>query len=419
MSIEPNDPRTSFHRRRELCGSAAGRSAAGPSGTEPVESAPKSGAPAPVKTWLAMPMESSAAKAIERVRRADDVAYVAVMPDVHLAVDVCVGTATATRRLVYPSAVGGDIGCGMLAVAFDSGADVLRDPARAGALLRALGERIPGQRRSRRNTMPMPPDLRADDLSHPSLASSIRDEASLQLGTLGGGNHFVELQAEQGSDQLWLMIHSGSRAAGQAVKAHHLARATIRSASMMALDTGADEGQSYLNDQQWARAYAHANRLAMAGQLAAAMKELFNVCPIESTQITCDHNHVQPEPHFGQTLLVHRKGAMPASAGQGGVVPGSMGTQSYHVEGRGCPEALNSSAHGAGRLFSRAAARERFTRHDLRQQMQGVWFDPRMSQALREEAPKSYKDVRAVMRAQGELVKVVRTLRPVMVYKGR
>jgi tRNA-splicing ligase RtcB len=110
---------------------------------------------------------------------------------------------------------------------------------------------------------------------------------------------------------------------------------------------------------------------------------------------------------------------MPAEQGQGGVVPGSIGTLSYHFEGHGCPEALNSSAHGAGRLFSRAAATDRFTRQDLRQQMQGVWFDPRMSQALREEAPKSYKDVRAVMRAQGELVKVVRTLRPVLVYKGR
>jgi tRNA-splicing ligase RtcB len=362
-------------------------------------------------------MEPSAAKAIERVRRADDVAYVAVMPDVHLAVDVCVGTATATRRLVYPSAVGGDIGCGMLAVAFDAGADCLRDPVRAGALLRALGERIPGQRRSRRNALPMPPDLKVEGLSHPSLASSIRDEAALQLGTLGGGNHFVELQADE-TDQLWLMIHSGSRAAGQAVKAHHLARATLRSASMMALDAGADEGRAYLHDQQWARAYARANRLAMSEQVVAAMKDLFGVAAIESTAITCDHNHVQPELHFGQTLLVHRKGAMPAEDGQPGVVPGSMGTLSYHVKGRGCAAALNSSAHGAGRLLSRGAAKDRFTRRDLRQQMGEVWFDPRMSQSLREEAPKSYKDVRAVMRAQGELVKVVRTLRPVMVYKG-
>jgi tRNA-splicing ligase RtcB len=374
--------------------------------------------PAPVKSWLAMSMEDSAAKAIERVRRAEDVAYVAVLPDVHLAVDVCVGTATATRRLLYPSAVSGDIGCGMLAVAFDAGADRLRDPAVAGALLRALGERIPGQRRSRRNAIPLPPSLSTESLSDPSLAAAVCDEARLQLGTLGGGNHFIEMQADQ-DDRLWLMIHSGSRAVGQAVKAHHLARATIRSASMMALDASTSEGQAYLHDQQWARAYANANRQAMAEQVVDAVRELSKVHAIESTAIACDHNQVQAETHFGETLFVHRKGAMPADAGQAGVVPGSMGTVSYHVEGRGCDEALRSSAHGAGRLLSRGAARERFTRQDLRRQMGEVWFDPRMSQALREEAPGSYKDVRAVMRAQGELVKVVRTLRPVLVYKGR
>jgi tRNA-splicing ligase RtcB (3'-phosphate/5'-hydroxy nucleic acid ligase) len=374
--------------------------------------------PAPMRSWLAMPMEDAAARAIERVRRADDVAYVAVMPDVHLAADVCVGTATATRRLLYPSAVGGDIGCGMLALAFDADADAVRDPAGAGTVLRALGERIPGQRRSRRNVMPQPPGLALGDLSHPSLSAGVADEARLQLGTLGGGNHFVEFQADA-EDRLWLMIHSGSRAVGQAVKAHHLARATLRSASMPALDASTENGQAYLHDQEWARAYAHANRQAMAEQVVDAMRELFGIHPVESTAIACDHNHVRAESHFGQTLFVHRKGAMPADNGEPGVVPGSMGTASYHVEGRGCAESLRSSAHGAGRLLSRAAARDRFTRHDLRRQMGEVWFDPRMSQALREEAPRSYKDVRAVMRAQGELVKVVRTLRPLLVYKGR
>ena len=371
-----------------------------------------------MKTWLAMPMESSAARAIERVRRADDVVYVAVMPDVHLAVEVCVGTATATQRLLYPSAVGGDIGCGMVAVAFDAGADVLRDPARAGRLLRAVGERIPAHRRSRRNALALPMGLEIEALSHPFLASAVRDEARLQLGTLGGGNHFVEMQADE-TDRLWLMIHSGSRAVGQAVKAQHVARATVRSASMAALDAGADEGQAYLHDQEWARAYAHANRLAMAEQVSGAMKVLFGIDAVESTLIACDHNHVRAETHFGRTLFVHRKGAMPADEGAAGVVPGSMGTASYHIEGRGCAESLRSSAHGAGRLLSRGAAKERFTRQDLRRQMGSVWFDPRMTDALREESPKSYKDVRAVMRAQADLVKVTRSLRPLLVYKGR
>jgi tRNA-splicing ligase RtcB len=215
------------------------------------------------------------------------------------------------------------------------------------------------------------------------------------------------------------MIHSGSRAVGQAVKAHHLARATIRSAQMSALDAATDDGRAYLHDQEWARGYAHANRLAMAEQVIKALKEQFLINPVESTIITCDHNHVRSEEHFGQRLLVHRKGAMPADAELAGVVQGSMETLSYHVDGRGCAEPLRSSAHGAGRILSRSAARERFSRQDLRRQMGNVSFDPGIGDDLREESPKSYKDVRSVMRAQGELIKVVRTLRPLLVYKGR
>ena len=188
---------------------------------------------------------------------------------------------------------------------------------------------------------------------------------------------------------------------------------------MMALDAAVDEGRAYLHDQEWARAYAHANRAAMADQMVAVVKELFRVAPVDSSTVACDHNHVRPETHFGETLLVHRKGAMPADEAMAGVVPGSMGTASYHVEGRGCAESLRSSAHGAGRALSRGAARERFTRHDLRRQMGPVWYDPRMADALREESPKSYKDVRSVMRAQADLVRIVRTLRPLLVYKGR
>jgi tRNA-splicing ligase RtcB len=395
--------------------------------TEKISSGIKDRGGAPVKTWLAMPMEESARLAIERFRRAEDVVRIAVMPDVHLAGDVCVGTVTATRRLVYPSAVGGDIGCGMVAVAFYASADALRDASNAGALLRLLGQKIPAQRRHRSRTILYPGALNPDELSHPALRALANEEARLQFGTLGGGNHFVELQADE-EDRLWLMIHSGSRAMGQVVKAHHLARAIPsdpsrnaagKSSSLLSLDIDADEGQAYLHDQAWARRFAHENRLAMAREVMAALRNLLRIKPVEPSLVSCDHNHVVRENHFGKELLVHRKGAMPADAGLAGVVPGSMGTLSYHVEGRGCEEALRSSAHGAGRLFSRHAARERFHRTDLRRQMEGVWFDPRLGEALREESPKAYKDIRAVMRAQGELVKITRVLRPVLVYKGR
>jgi tRNA-splicing ligase RtcB (3'-phosphate/5'-hydroxy nucleic acid ligase) len=264
----------------------------------------------------------------------------------------------------------------------------------------------------------MPPDLNPADLSHPQLKSLAEDEGKLQLGTLGGGNHFVEMQTDD-DGRLWLMIHSGSRAMGQAIKSQHLAKATIRSAAMSALDADTLAGQAYLHDQNWARRYASANRLAMMTQVIAILRSQFNVEPVEGSLIACDHHHVSQEEQLGQTLLIHRKGAMPASDGLAGVVPGSMGTMSFHVEGRGCPQSLMSSAHGAGRLFSRHTARERFNRADLRQQMQNVWFDPRLSESLREESPKSYKDVQAVMRAQSELVKIRRKLRPVLVYKAR
>lgn len=372
---------------------------------------------APLYTWLAMPMEPAARSTIDRVRRAEDVVHVAVMPDVHLANDVCVGTVMATCRLVYPSAVGGDIGCGMLAIGFDADASLLRDPTRAGNLLRALGESVPIHRRNRSRAVPLPESLRSNPLSHGSLLGVLNDVGVLQLGTLGGGNHFVELQADQ-DDRLWLMIHSGSRAIGQAIKAHHVAAATIRSASMMAIDTETSAGQAYMHDQQWARDYAQANRHAMGSQVVEVMQVLFKIECVDSLMIGCDHNHVRREAHLGQTVLVHRKGAMPADAGQAGIVPGSMGTLSYHVTGLGCELALRSSAHGAGRLLSRHAARERFDRRDLRRQMQNVWYDPRLADSLREESPKSYKDVRAVLRAQQELVRIERTLTPLLVYKG-
>jgi len=368
-------------------------------------------------TWLAWPMDTPVRHAVDRSLAADDVVHVAVMPDVHLATDVCVGTAIATRRLVYPGAVGGDIGCGMLAMAFDAPAELLRNAERAGRLLRAIGRRVPSHRRHRSATLPLPPDCAPDDLSHPSLGSACRDDGVLQFGTLGGGNHFIALQADE-DDRLWLMIHSGSRAMGQAVRWHHLSDAT-RGRTMPYLDTDHDAGRAYLNDQDWARRYARGNRLAMAGQVAAALADVADARPIEASLVECDHNHVRRETHFGEPLWVHRKGAMPADEGLPGIIPGSMGTSSVHVEGRGLAMSLRSSAHGAGRQMSRTVARDRFGRQDVRQQMGGVWYDPRLLDALREESPRAYKDLRRVLKAQAELVRVVRTLRPLLVYKGR
>jgi tRNA-splicing ligase RtcB len=371
---------------------------------------------APAAMWLEAPLESDVAAAIERLRRAEDVWRVAVMPDVHLAKDVCVGTVLATRRLLYPGAVGGDIGCGMLAVPFDAGADVLADPVRAADVLKALATTIPPTRRHRTATHPYPIELVPGDLSHGALAAVARTEGAMQLGTLGGGNHFVELQADE-DQRLWLMIHSGSRAMGQAIRGHHVARGT-KSGGYVVLDSGTDAGRAYVGDVEWARRYADANRRAMAGRVIEHMARLFGIRATEAQAIACDHNHVARESHFGEDAWVHRKGAMPAADGAAGVVPGSMGTWSYHVIGRGCEQSLRSSAHGAGRRMSREGARKQFSSRELCRQMKGVWFDPRAADRLRDEAPRAYKDVRGVIRASHALVRVTRMLRPVLTYKG-
>lgn len=371
---------------------------------------------APVRWWLAESVDDGVKRAIDRMSRLDDVVRIAVLPDVHVAGDICVGTATATRRLIYPAAVGGDIGCGMLALGFHTDAGALRRGEIAGQVLRGLCERIPAMRRNRRFASALPNDLRVEDLSCESIRSFARSDASLQLGTVGGGNHFVELQSDEG-DRLWLMIHTGSRAMGQAVRNHHVAGAIAQS-RIASLDADTSAGQAYLNDAAWASRYAAANRERIAQDVVDVLRDVLGVYPIESSRIECDHNHLRHESHEGEQVFVHRKGAMSCDAGTPGVLPGSMGTLSYHVEGRGNESSLRSSAHGAGRRMSRSVAREKFASSDLKHQLRNVWFDPRQTKALIEEAPHAYKDVRAVLRAQEDLVRVVRTLRPVLVFKG-
>jgi tRNA-splicing ligase RtcB (3'-phosphate/5'-hydroxy nucleic acid ligase) len=372
---------------------------------------------APIRTWLAKPMHHDVSAAIERLRRAPDVQQIAVMPDVHLAADVCVGVVVATSRLIYPQAVGGDIGCGMLAVAFDAEAEAIQDPGMAGRVLAGLGRAVPARRRNRREAIAAPSDVTNATLSHPRLETMRRDEGVIEFATLGSGNHFVELQSDE-DGRLWLMVHSGSRGIGPAIRDHHLAQGEDVGGGLRALDASSDQGVRYLDDAAWARRFADASRRAMAVEVGAVLENTLGACLCWETVITTDHNHVSLERHGGRELWVHRKGAMPAGLGRAGVLPGSMGSASFHVEGRGHQPALCSSAHGAGRALSRTAARATVTDREFRRQMQGVWYDYRLSDKLRDEAPAAYKDIKAVLRAQRDLVKVTRVLRPVLNYKG-
>lgn len=215
----------------------------------------------------------------------------------------------------------------------------------------------------------------------------------------------------------WMMIHSGSRAMGQLVTEFHL-RTAVKSAPLAYIEADSDEGRAYLNDVAWARKYARENRLSMLRMAAELLGMLWSVDLDERSLIESDHNHVRQETHFGEQLWVHRKGAQSAAVDEPGVIPGSMATGSYHVLGRGCPESMTSSSHGAGRAQSRTEARSKVSVKSLRREMGSVFFDTSKATAIRDEAPSAYKDIRRVMKAQRELVKIVRVLKPLISYKG-
>jgi tRNA-splicing ligase RtcB len=357
------------------------------------------------------------AAAVERLSRSDDVRRIAVMPDVHLSADVCVGMVVATEKTLYPSAVGGDIGCGVAALAFDGEAALLHDERRAATVLDGLYRAIPIVRHGRKRAPGLPPALEAQPLSAPALEVLKRGDGALQLGTLGRGNHFVELQSDD-EGRLWAMLHSGSRGLGQALRDHHLRKCTTGRVGLSFLEADRAEGVAYIRDVEWAVEYAEESRRSMMAAVVAVVGAALGIDADDSSYISCNHNHVRRETHAGETFWVHRKGAMPAAAGEPGLVPGSMGTRSFHVEGRGCAESLASSAHGAGRRLSRTEARRRISARDVARELRGVWFDHRIAPGLREEAPSAYKDVEAVMRAQHELVRTVRRLTPVLSFKG-
>jgi tRNA-splicing ligase RtcB len=257
-------------------------------------------------------------------------------------------------------------------------------------------------------------------LSHPALESIRRRDARVQLGTLGRGNHFLEFQCDE-EDRLWLMLHTGSRGIGQAIRDFHLQRAAAEgsvSNGLAYVDARTEAGAAYLADMDWALDYASANRDAILKAVTNLIRELFGVEAMAQSRIDCHHNFVRRELHEGEQFWVHRKGAVPAACGEKGIIPGSMGSASFHVEGRGCAASLCSSSHGAGRAMSRDAARRSVTVRELNRQMAGVWFDHRLARRLCDEAPGAYKDIHAVMRSQRELTRIVRVLRPVLSYKG-
>ena len=372
----------------------------------------------PIKKWVSHRLSPEVDRSLKRLAKAPDIQYVAVMPDVHLATDVCVGTVVATKSMVYPAAIGGDIGCGVLTIKLDALADRFSDEREAIKLLDGLYRSVP---RNRHPTISaskqLPIELMERELSDSRLEKMKHRDARVQLGTLGRGNHFLEFQSTE-DGRLCLMIHSGSRSMGQAITAHHLANINSTGKQLVGLDTTTDLGERYLCDMDWARKYAKLNRLGMLNATLKLLSEKWSIQPSWDSLIHTDHNHVQCETHFGESWLVHRKGAQRLETGEFGVVPGSMATCSFVVAGRGCAEALNSCSHGAGRRLSRTEARHKVSTKRLVSQMRHVWFDHRKSSLLRDEAPEAYKDVREVMRSQKSLVRTVSERQPILSFKG-
>src|SRR5581483_7736802 len=218
--------------------------------------------------------------------------------------DVCIGVAIGTTHLIYPQAVGGDIGCGVLAVPFDVRADRLAEPAIAGRVLAKLAGAVPARRWNRKMTMEPPHDVASDTLSDPRLDAAWRKHGVLELATLGSGNHFAELQVD-GEDRLWLMVHSGSRAMGPAIRDFHLERAEgAGSSGLRALDANSLQGRAYLPDVTWARRYAAANRRQIAMNIGAILASTVGATLQWDLAITTDHNHVESEPHGGGTFFL-------------------------------------------------------------------------------------------------------------------
>ncbi len=373
---------------------------------------------APIRSWASERLAAVIRQSLDQLARSDDVCHVAVMPDIHCGPGVCVGTAFATSQLLYPAAIGGDIGCGMAAVALDAfRADLPSEGAQQ--LHHAIRRVVPIQRQRAEAAEALarrvPPPT---ELSLPALQSLASADGAHQIGTLGTGNHFLELQYDDEGGRLWLMVHSGSRGLGQAIKAAHIKSADRKRSGLKHLDARTPAGTAYLHDMNWARRLAAESRKAMLQAVGAAANELFGWRLLDETLFDCDHNHISHEEHFGKMLFIHRKGAMAAWPDEHGIVPGSMATASFHVTGRGVPDALCSAAHGAGRAMSRTEARKRINRQRLLRELRDVYVDPRSVGGLREEAPSAYKDIHSVMKAQRKLVRVQRTLRPILTHKG-
>ncbi len=395
---------------------------------------------APIKAWIhGVPAEDEAIAQLRNVASLPFIhKWVAAMPDVHVGIGATVGSVIPTKGAIIPAAVGVDIGCGMMAVRTSLDASDLPESLKG---LRAAIERaVPHGRthrggRNDRGSWASPP-ARVEQVwrklrpgyeqiiaKHPRLD---RGRHYAQLGTLGTGNHFIEVCLDE-ADRVWVMLHSGSRGVGNRIGMHFIQLAqkdmkrhmsNLPDKDLAYFEEGAEHFDDYVFAVDWAQRYARTNRDVMMAAILETMAQSKELPAFTTTElaVNCHHNYVQREEHYGEDVYVTRKGAVSAAAGELGIIPGSMGARSFIVRGKGNAESFHSCSHGAGRRLSRTKAKKQFSLEDHIAATEGI--ECRKDAAVIDETPMAYKDIDAVMAAQTELVDIVHTLRQVVCVKG-
>ena len=393
----------------------------------------------PIKRWTrGVAVEDAALRQLENVARLPFIhRWVAAMPDVHWGMGATVGSVIPTLGAIIPAAVGVDIGCGMMAVETTLKAADL--PDHLGDVRAAIERAVPHGRTANRGrdkgAWSDPPKAVAAAWKglQPRFAR-ITDKhraigeanTAVHLGTLGTGNHFIELCLDE-RDHVWVMLHSGSRGVGNRIGSHFIALAkremerwkiSLPDHNLAYLPEGSEHFDDYVEAVEWAQDFARQNRELMMAATVKALGDAKGVRPFELGEmaVNCHHNYVAREHHYGKDVLLTRKGAVRARLGDLGIIPGSMGTRSYIVRGKGNPESFNSCSHGAGRAMSRTEAKKRFTLADHAAATAGI--ECRKDADVIDETPAAYKPIDAVMDAQKDLVEVVHTLRQVVCVKG-
>jgi tRNA-splicing ligase RtcB len=355
--------------------------------------------------------------------------WIALMPDAHLGKGATVGSVIPTVDAIIPAAVGVDIGCGMIAVRTQFNRSELLARGALAPLRLAIERTVPLSAGHHNRRLTATAERRCAELADRASnegwdPGSHAGNWMLQLGSLGSGNHFIEVSVDE-SDAVWLFLHSGSRGIGNRIAQRHIGVAqrmcaregiALPDRDLAYLVDGTDEFAAYITELNWAQRFALLNREEMMDRVVDCVSAHLGVAVEERERINCHHNFTQRERHFGAEVWLSRKGAIEARVGQPGLIPGSMGTASYVVEGLGNADSMNSSPHGAGRAYSRTQARKTFTHAQLRAAMAGIEF--RDTSAFLDEIPAAYKDIDQVMADAADLVTIRHTLRQLVNVKG-